>query len=268
MKTDYHVHCTYCDGKNTPREIVEAALSYGMHAIGFSSHAYTPGSHCGMTPEGTEDYIAEVTALKAEYAGKMQIYLGTEEDMRYEIDRSRYDYIIGSKHFYLVDGTYYSIDSNPDRFARSVEVFGGGAIAMANTYYTEFCEYIERRKPDIIGHFDLLTKFDEKSEVSRFLRNQEYCALADGYARRASRVGCLFEVNTGAISRGFRTNPYPSERLLHVLKKEGAGFILTSDSHRTEHIMGAFDEARDLLRRVGIPYVYVLYDGTFQKDYL
>ena len=267
MKTDYHVHCTYCDGKNTPREIVEAALSYGMNAIGFSSHAYTPGSHCGMTPEGTEEYIAEVTALKAEFAGKIQIYLGTEEDATYLIDRSRYDYIIGSKHFFVKDGTYYSIDGGLDRFQRCVEVFGGDAFAMTHAYYADYCDYIERRRPDIIGHFDLLTKFDEKYGVSLFLGNEAYYALAEQYTRRASRAGCLFEVNTGAISRGHRTAPYPDERLLRVMKKEGADVILTSDSHRAEHITFAFDEAKQLLRSVGFTYTYVLYDGRFQKNY-
>ena len=39
--TNYHTHTTYCDGKDTPEEMVLAAIGYGMHALGFSTHSYT-----------------------------------------------------------------------------------------------------------------------------------------------------------------------------------------------------------------------------------
>lgn len=268
MKADYHVHSTYCDGKNTPREIAEEAVRCGMDALGFSSHAHKPDSHCGMTLEATENYIAEVSALKVAYADRIQIYLGTEEDSTHLIDRSRYDYIIGSKHFFVKDGTHYSIDGSFDRFQRCMEVFDFDALALADAYYSDFCAYVECRRPDIIGHFDLITKFDEQSDASLFLKNERYYVAAEKYARRAARTGCLFEVNTGALSRGYRTMPYPSERLLHVLLKEGAGVVLTSDAHRAEHLAFAFDEARALLRDVGFSYTYVFYDGRFQKNYI
>ena len=36
------MHTTWCDGKNTPEEMVAAALEKGFGAIGFSSHALLP----------------------------------------------------------------------------------------------------------------------------------------------------------------------------------------------------------------------------------
>ena len=39
--TDLHVHTNYCDGKNTPEEMVLAAIEKGMECIGFSVHSYT-----------------------------------------------------------------------------------------------------------------------------------------------------------------------------------------------------------------------------------
>ena len=41
MKRDFHVHTTFCDGINTPEEIVISAISRGMDKIGFSGHSYT-----------------------------------------------------------------------------------------------------------------------------------------------------------------------------------------------------------------------------------
>lgn len=42
MLANFHTHSTFCDGKNTPEEIVLAALEKGFVSIGFSSHGYTP----------------------------------------------------------------------------------------------------------------------------------------------------------------------------------------------------------------------------------
>ena len=42
MKTNYHTHTTWCDGKDTPEAVVVAAIDKGFDAIGFSSHAMLP----------------------------------------------------------------------------------------------------------------------------------------------------------------------------------------------------------------------------------
>ena len=36
---DFHMHTVFCDGKNTPEEILEKAIELGFDSIGFSSHA-------------------------------------------------------------------------------------------------------------------------------------------------------------------------------------------------------------------------------------
>ena len=41
IRTDLHVHTTYCDGKNTPEEVVLSAIEKGVERLGFSGHAYT-----------------------------------------------------------------------------------------------------------------------------------------------------------------------------------------------------------------------------------
>ena len=50
--------------------------------------------------------------------------------------------------------------------------------SFAEHYYSHFTDYILKWKPDIIGHFDLLTKFDEK-ERNYYLASPEYHKLAD-----------------------------------------------------------------------------------------
>ena len=261
---NYHTHTTFCDGKNTPREILLAAIEKGLSSIGFSGHGYTDFDlrYC---MKDTVGYIAEINRLKTEFAGKIEIYLGVEEDAFCYVNRSDFDYIIGSSHYFCVDGKYYPIDSNYEYFKKCLELFGYDIMAMTHAYYGAFCEYIAKRKPDIIGHFDLITKFDELDK-SLFLESREYNEAAEKYLSLAIDSGCLFELNTGAISRGYHSSAYPAENLLYILKSKGAGLVLSSDSHSTETLDFGFGEARKYLKDIGFDGVYLMRGGRFVKE--
>ncbi len=260
MLTNYHTHTTFCDGKHTPEETVLAAISKGFAALGFSSHGSSP--RYGL--RNIDDYLAEIARLKEKYKDTIQIYAGIEEDASTFLDRSKFDYIIGSMHYMHIGGEYYPIDTNSVLFAENLARFKGDTIAFARQYYEDFCGYIAARKPDIVGHFDLITKFDEMG-ASLFFEDPEYIELSQRYMAIAADNDVIFEINTGAISRGCRKTPYPHESLLHVLKKAGGKVTINSDAHSADAIDCHFPESRALLRDVGFTHTYVLYDGQFQK---
>lgn len=265
MRTNYHMHTTFDDGKHTIAEMTEAAIAKGFCAIGFSGHGFTEYDQ-RYCMKDTAGFIRGVKSAQREYGDRIQIYLGSEEDMLRPVDRNAYQYIISSSHYFHIEDRYYPIDSSPQYFAQCMEVFGGDPMKLAQSYYDAFVPYICRRKPDIVGHFDLITKFDE--ENGQYLENEAYRKLARDALTEALRSESLFEVNTGAISRGYRTTPYPSEDLLYTMKRLGGNVILSSDSHAAETIDCYFDEARYMLKDIGFRYVYALYDGGFVKDYL
>ena len=263
MIANFHTHTVFCDGKNTPDEIVRYAIEKGFAAIGFSGHGYTEYDlrYC---MKDTEGYIAEINALKDKYKDKIQIYLGIEEDAFSPVDRKQFDYIIGSCHYFCIDGRYYPIDSNFDYFTKCLEAFNYDALKLAETYYRSFCSYIKTRKPDIIGRFDEITKFDEMDSF-RFSHNPEYNKIAEKYVTEAAKNNCIFEVNTGSVSRGVRSTPLPNENLLYTLKKLDARLILSSDSHQIETLDFGFEEAKRHLKDIGFDYLYTLFDGSFVK---
>lgn len=262
MLTNYHTHSTFCDGKNSPEQMVLAAIEKGFDALGFSGHGYTQrdSSFCMKDLLG---YSATVRGLQEKYADRIQIYLGVEEDLIHPANRGDYDYIIGSSHYVVKDGEYYSVDGTPDCYQQCVALFEGDPLAYAKEYYETFCDYILWRKPDIIGHFDLLTKFDELND-NELMGNPEYLRIASRYMEIAIGSECIFEVNTGAIARGMRTTPYPSEELLYRMKKMDAKLILSSDCHDCNYLDCHFEQTRLLLREIGFKKLYVLYDGKFQ----
>ncbi len=265
MLSNLHTHTTYCDGKSTAEETVRFAVDAGFKSLGFSGHGYTPYDlrYCMKDVEG---YIAEITALKEKYRGKIEIYLGVEEDSYSLCNRNRFDYIIGSSHYLHTGDEYIPVDSGVKYLTECIEK-NGGTVAFAEAYYSAFCEYIERRKPDIIGHFDLMTKYDEQG-TPFFSGDEAYNAVAEKYIERALKSECFFEVNTGAMARGLRTMPYPSERLLHIIKENGGGIVLSSDCHLAENLDFAFTETREFLRDVGFEYIYMLLGGEFVKEYI
>ena len=266
MLANYHTHTDFCDGNNTPEEVVLYAIDKKFDVIGFSGHGYTPFDlkYCVNDMQG---YISEIKRIKEKYKSKIQICLGIEEEIFTLQNRQSFEYMIGSSHYFCVGSKYYPIDSNYECFKECLEVFEYDIIKLAKTYYETFCDYILKRKPDIIGHFDLITKFDE-IDGYRFLKNEEYLKMSEHYIGEALKSEAIFEVNTGAISRGFRTAPYPHENLLHIMKKNDAKLILSSDSHAAETIDFHFEETKKILRDAGFEYVYVLHDGTFKKDYI
>ena len=42
-----HTHTTYCDGKNTPEQMIQSAIRQGLSVIGFSGHSYVPFDNFG-----------------------------------------------------------------------------------------------------------------------------------------------------------------------------------------------------------------------------
>ncbi len=263
MLSNYHTHTTLCDGKSTPEEVVISAIEKGFLALGFSGHAPTEfdRSYC---LSDIDAYLLEIGRLKEKYKKEIQIYAGIEEDAYQWVNRGKFDYLLGSSHYLKVGEVYHQLDCGADKLAACVEAFGNNPLQMAEAYFSQVCTYIQERKPDIVGHFDLITKYEE-TKTDWFLQNPAYHQLAEKYLAIAAENDVIFEVNTGAISRGVRTAPYPHERLLYLLKQKDAKLMLNADSHHKDTIDCYFTEAKQYLKDIGFRYLYILYHNEFQK---
>ncbi len=268
-KQNLHTHTTFCDGKNSPREMIETAIRKGFSSLGFSGHsymAYSP-SH-SMSLDGTREYVQEISALKKEYADRIQIYCGIEYDMYSDIDISYFDYSIGSYHYFLLKDEYVGFDRSGQEVARVIDCcFGGNGMAYAREYYANLARLPEYGSFDIIGHFDLIAKHSEKF---RFYdeNSKEYLSYAVQAAECLAGKIPFFEVNTGAISRGYRTTPYPSVPILHELRRLGFGAVISSDCHDAEMLDCAFEDAAELLRMCGFREHYILTENGFVSEAL
>ena len=243
--SDLHMHTRYSDGKDSPEDMILAAMERGLHCVGISDHSHTEGDECGMTPEGTLAFRAEMDLLKQKYAGKIRVLCGLERDY-YSDDHLAYDYVIGSVHFLrMEDGGRVHVDWTAEKQREGIgKYFGGDWYAFAEAYYVLVSRVAEVTKCDIIGHFDLLTKFMEKDSWFD-VRHPRYEAAWKRAADILLKTEKPFEINTGALSRGYRTDAYPAREIRQYLRERGARLILSSDAHRKENVGFAFERFRD-----------------------
>ena len=255
MRGDFHTHSTLDDGKSSLEEMAAAARAAGLTHFGFSGHSYCPleEDYC-IHREKIPEYLARARALQVQYAGEMEVFVGLELDLLGERPEGL-DYAIGSVHVLMQDGRFYAVDESPETARKCVEeLFGGDWYRYTDAYYDQVALLPERTGCDWIGHFDLVTKFNERApafdeESPRYLRR------ALEVMEHLVRSGTAFEVNTGAMARGYRTAPYPEKKLLRALREFGGEIILNSDSHHTSHLCHGFPEAVELVRAAGFTHV-------------
>ncbi|MBQ7544453.1 MAG: histidinol-phosphatase [Synergistaceae bacterium] len=250
--SDFHVHTTFCDGRDSPEDIVQEAIRRGMKKLGFSGHSYTPFDEepC-MSPEGTQAYIEEIRRLKDKYSGQIEILCGTECDYYSEIDAERYDYVIGSVHYVFLNGRYFCVEHTPELMEAFIHECHDDPYEAAEKYFALVADVVRRTNASIIGHFDVLAKLNAGS---RFFdeNNPRYVDAALSAADALLKTGRPFEINTGAVSKGYRDFPYPSLRILKYIAEHGGSVILSSDSHRKETLMYGFQKYEELARSLGL----------------
>ena len=75
----------------------------------------------------------------------------------------------------------------------------------------------------------------------------------------------LFEINTGAMYRNGKKNPYPSSQMLSTIFNNGGRVILSSDAHNAHSLDYAFDDALVECKKAGFTCVYRMRKGAIEK---
>jgi len=250
-RTNFHTHTTWCDGVDSPETVVLSAIEKGFSAIGFSSHASFPEvSPTVMKPENGLRYAEDVRLVQAKYADRIKVYLGVEADYIPGVttpERSRYaelglDYMIGSIHYVIAsDGGRVPVDHSPRELDGGITAhFQGSVEKFIRAYFRQQCEMVTEFDFDIVGHLDLVRKFNVKHpyfDESAAWYREELEKTADAVAAS----GKIVEVNTGAISRGWMNDAYPSQVFRDLLRIRGVRFVLSSDAHSAKTIDCSFD---------------------------
>lgn len=266
METGYvslHNHTTFCDGRDTMEDMVRWAAEHGVGALGFSGHSWVPGGedYC-MSRCGAAEYRAELLRLRAAYGERIRLYLGIEQDLFSPDPAVGYDFVIGASHYVERGGRLLSVDGSEAELRANVrDFFGGDFYAFAGGYYAAEAA-LAGRPFDIVAHFDLVTKFNEGGKL--FSEDDpRYLGPALEAMEALAAGDRIFEMNSGAVSRGYRTAPYIAAPLLRALRGMGGRVTLSADAHRKEDILFRFGEMAELLRSCGFSEVWQFGGGGF-----
>ena len=287
LKANFHTHTTFCDGSHPAEEVVLQAIDYGFETLGFSGHM-DPDIHMDLPA-----YLREIKRLQKKYREEIEILCGIELDTLYvkevfgenwdgiaqpllydanDPEMASLDFWIGSTHFIkMPDGNLIGTDAEEELLAQGCrEYYGGDYYRLAEDYFALEATAFEKTHCDFIGHFDLITRFNDSMHFldENDPRYQKPALEAMEYLVKQE---VPFEINCGAVNRGRKKEFYPNMFFLRALKDFGGEILINSDAHQKEKLNGAFPEALQAARAAGFDHINVLTkriaEGTDPADY-
>ena len=271
--TNYHSHCSFCDGRAPFEEFVKEAISQGFYSYGVSSHAPLPfPTQWTMEWEQMEAYLDEFKNLRSKYADEIELYVGLEIDYLNEESNpsvARFtelplDYRIGSVHLlYDAAGEVVDIDCSPAVFKERVDRhFNGDVLRVVRMYFDRLFRMVELGGFDILGHADKM-HYNASCYHPRLLDEPWYEALMKDYFSLVASRGYLVEINTKAYD-SFGTF-YPNSRYWELMKEYQIKILVNSDAHYPERINAGRMEALRLLQAKGFAAVAELHQGSWRE---
>lgn len=238
---DYHTHTVLSDGNNTHEEMVKAAIEKGLSEIGFTDHVCIKDVEWGIDFVDIPVMSSQINYLKEKYKKYILVKYGIELDYfaGHEIELSRIinklplDYVIGSVHFiddwnFDSDKSLYGKWSNDELYQKYFKIVQ--QLARSNLF-------------DIIGHFDIIKKFNVIPET-----NQQ--KLYEETLKVIKDSNCVVELNTGGLDRECKEFT-PSETILKICYDLQIPITLSSDAHSPKQIGRHYVEAIHVLKKIG-----------------
>jgi len=265
-KCDLHTHSSFCDGEDAPEAFVLSAIEKGMNVIGFSAHSPMPFEAEGaMSTDSVARYREEILRLREKYRGQISVFLGLEQDYYAADPAIGYDYLIGSVHCLRMGDEYVFLDRSAEELREAVKrYFGGDVYRLASHYYQLVAELPSRTGCDIIGHFDLIAKFNK--DGSFFDENDpRYLRAAMDALDALLEQNVLLEINSSDAVAGLRKIPYPAPLFLHRIAERRGRVLLSSDAHRAENLLAGFLNSVRIARAAGLGSVWTLSEAGWKS---
>ncbi|MCC8153728.1 MAG: histidinol-phosphatase [Tannerellaceae bacterium] len=274
--SNYHSHCSFCDGRGEPENFVKFAISNKFRAYGFSSHSPLPfETFWNMSASDLPEYLAEINRLKEKYADQLEIYVGMEIDYLDEtynpsipyFQEIPLDYRIGSIHFLpvceeLAEENMVCIDGRFTDYRNAVEKYYEGDIRkLVRHYFESTMKMIEAGGIDIVGHIDKVYmngyRYDCFSFEEAWYR-ESFKACLDLIAEK----GMMVEINTKNMAR--KQECYPHSRFIPLLKEMNIPVLVNSDSHFPDLVNSGRSEAFEFLKTAGYKTTRELMKGKWE----
>ncbi len=274
--SNYHSHCTFCDGRSTPEDFVRFAIAAGFRAYGFSSHSPLPfETFWNMSKDDMPEYLEEIERLKKKYKREIELYTGLEIDYldtTYNPSISYFrelplDYRIGSIHFMpvcetLTEENMVCIDGSFTDFKQAViKHYEGDIRKMVTHYFENVNAMIAAGGIDIVGHLDKIYMNGHKYEGFSMDANWYQDMMEQTLLHVADR-GLMIEINTKNWQRKEELYPHPD--YLNRIKELHIPVMVNSDCHFPDLVNSGREDAFNKLKAAGFKSTRELIKGNWE----
>ncbi len=290
MKTNYHTHSNFCDGKASVEEMILDGIESGFDILGFSSHAAYPfESDWHIKLDKYDAYVSCVRSLAEKYKDKIQVMLGFEADYlpiildpRPELyEKFGADYLIGSVHYVInfdnpskegfpqngcaIPYNCFAIDGTVKEVGQGIiNMFDGNGRLAVQSYYALQRDMALFGKFDIIGHPDIIRK---RNSILNFFNpaDEWYKNEVIATAKAFAKSGKVVEINYGGIPRGTMKDTYPGLGFLKLLCKLNVPVTISADAHDKGQLNNGYDYALKQAKAAGYNEIHYLQDGSWKS---
>ena len=274
--SNYHSHCTFCDGRSIPEDFVKFAIRHGFRAYGFSSHSPLPfETNWNMSKDDMPEYLQETERLKRKYADQIELYVSLEIDY---LDKTYnasipyfrelpLDYRISSVHYLpvsneLLEKNMVGIDGPFKGYADAVKrYFDGDIRLLVKRYFESEMAMIEMGGFDIVGHMDKIYMHGER--YADFDHTQDwYRKPFEACLDLIREKGLMMEINTKSWTT--KAQLYPHKDYLSLIQKMGIPVMVNSDCHYPDLVNDGREATFRFLKEAGFKTTRELIKGEWQ----
>jgi DNA polymerase (family 10) len=211
IRGDLHMHTDATDGRNTIREMAEAALERGYAYIAITDHSKNLAMTNGLNDERALDHVRRIGDVEREMQGRLRIFSGIEVD------------ILGDGELDLSDSVLARMDV---------------VIASVHSYFNQRAEQMTARLLRAVENPFVRVLGHPTGRL--LLRREPYAFDLDAVLRRCAELGVAVEHNA-----------YPdrldlNDRNLRRARELGCRIVVNTDAHHTSH----FDKMRYGIRQL------------------
>jgi DNA polymerase (family X) len=201
LRGDVHMHTHATDGRNSIREMADAALARGYEYIAITDHSKNLAMTNGLDEARALEHIKQIRQVDCEMEGRIRVFTGIEVDI-------------------LGDG---ALDL-PDEVLAEMDVVIASVHTLFNQSREETTERVLRAIENpyvrILGH-----------PTGRLLLRREPFAIdLPRVLRRAAELGVAIEHNAAPERLDL------NDRDLRLAKELGCKIVVNTDAHDTRHL--------------------------------
>lgn len=258
--TNYHSHCSFCDGRAPMEEFIIQAIKMGFTSYGISSHAPLPFHRLwAMEKNEVSAYLSEYNFLKEKYSHQIDLFVGMEIDyLDAESNPANtyyqslpLDYRIGSVHLlHGLNGEIVDIDGDRKGFKENLKISLGGELKpVVKAYFDKMMQMIDAGGFDFIGHCDKIF-YNALYVCPDMLEKEWYNRLMADFFDFIAERGSMIELNTKAFDEtGFF---FPNAKYLSMIRDRKIPVLVNSDAHYPDRIHSGLSSGYEALLLCGI----------------